>query len=127
MEDQLRSEETEGGRGAAVAQREESSSNADSRPANQRAGGSGAGTVAEGAFSEPGHRARLLENYNYDLVQELGELLQGVWRIDEYLKDAGGKCDDCGKIWQDVRKQKEYLIEKVRQELVNHAKNGRFI
>jgi hypothetical protein len=97
-------------RGAAVAQRESSSA-----PEQQT------------AFSEPGHRARLLENYNYDLVQELGELLQGVWRVDEYLKDSGGKCDDCGKIWQDVRKQKEYLIEKIRQELVNHAKDGRFV
>jgi hypothetical protein len=120
---------TNEGRGAAVAQREGSSSASDEarQPQNQPTGGSGGGTLGEGAFSEPGHRARLLENYNYDLVQELGELLQGVWRIDEYLKDAGGKCDDCGKIWQDVRKQKEYLIEKVRQELVNHAKGGTFV
>jgi hypothetical protein len=79
------------------------------------------------AFTEEGHAARLLENYNYDLVQELGELLQGAWRIDEYLKDSGGKCDNCGRIWHDVRKQKELLIEKVRQELVQHAKDGKFV
>jgi hypothetical protein len=87
----------------------------------------GDGETNEGAYSEPGHRARLLSNYNYDLVQELGELLTGVWRIDEYLKDAGGQCDTCGKIWQDVRKQKEFLVEKIRQEITNHAKDGRFI
>lgn len=114
----------EGDSAAAVAERENGNIDA---PQNQPEGGSGGGTRGEGAFSEPGHRARLVENYNYDLMQELTELLQGVWRIDTYLKDAGGKCDDCGKIWQDVRKQKEYLIEKLRQEIVNHAKNGQFV
>lgn len=89
---------------------------------------SGGTTVAEesaGAYEEK--RARLIENYNYDLVQELAQLLKGVWRIDEYLKDAGGRCDSCGNIWIDVRKQNELLIEKVRQEIVNHAKDGRFV
>jgi hypothetical protein len=131
MEDQERQDgQTTGdrGSGAAVAQREGSSSTTDAgaSPANQQPGGSGGGAT-EGAFSEEGHRARLLQNYNYDLVQELGELLTGVWRIDEYLKDAGGKCDNCGRIWQDVRKQKEVLVEKIRQEIVNHAKGGQFV
>jgi hypothetical protein len=82
---------------------------------------------AQGAYSEPGHRGRMLSNHNYNLVQELGELLTGLWRIDAYLKDSGGQCDQCGMIWQDVRKQKELLIEKVRQEITNHAKEGRFL
>ncbi len=78
-------------------------------------------------FTEPGHRARLLSNSNYDLITELSELLTGVWRLDEYLKDAGDDgCDACGKLWQDIRKQKEILVEKLRQEIVNHAKSGTF-
>jgi len=80
-----------------------------------------------GAFTEEGHRARLMQNYNYDLMEELTNLLQGAWRIDAYLKDSGGKCDSCGQLWQDVRKQQEYLIEKIRQEIVSHAKDGRFV
>lgn len=80
-----------------------------------------------GAFSEPGHRARLISNFNYNLVQELSELLSGAWRIDAYLKDAAGHCEECARIWQDVRKQKEFLIEKIRQEIAIHAKDGRFI
>lgn len=91
---------------------------------------SGSAAVAQahepnGAYGDK--RARLIENYNYDLVQELAQLLKGVWRIDEYLKDAGGRCDNCGSIWNDVRKQNELLIEKIRQEIVNHAKDGRFV
>lgn len=85
------------------------------------------GRQGDAAFREDSHSARLLENYNYDLVAELGQLLKGVWRTDEYLKDAGGKCDRCGAIWQDVRKQKELLIEKIRQEIANHVKSGQFI
>jgi len=88
--------------------------------------GTTSGTGAPGAYGEAS-RARLIENYNYDLAQELTQLLKGVWRIDQYLKDAGGRCDDCGKIWTDVRKQNELLIEKIRQEIVNHAKDGRFV
>jgi hypothetical protein len=88
--------------------------------------GKTSGTGAPGAYGETS-RARLIENYNYDLVQELTQLLKGVWRIDQYLKDSGGRCDDCGKIWTDVRKQNELLVEKLRQEIVNHAKNGRFV
>ena len=30
----------------------------------------------------------------------------------------------CGKIWQDVRKHKELLIEKIRHEITNHVKGG---
>jgi hypothetical protein len=78
-------------------------------------------------YTEPGHRGRTLSNHNYDLVQELSELLTGLWRVDRYLQDVGDQCNDCGKMWQDVRKQKELLIEKIRQEVVNHAKQGRFI
>jgi hypothetical protein len=99
---------------------------ADDQRANARAGTPVAERGSE-AFAEPGHRARLIENHNYDLVEELGQLLKGVWRMDEYLKDAGGKCDACGKIWQDVRKQNEFLVEKIRQEIVNHAKAGTFV
>ena len=83
--------------------------------------------AGQGAHGEAGHQGRLLDNYNYDLMQELTQLLKGVWRIDQYLKDAGGKCDSCGVIWQDLRKQQELIIEKLRQEIVNHAKSGQFI
>ena len=41
------------------------------------------GTTTRPEFSEPGHRARLLSNNSYNLVQELGEVLQGAWRIDQ--------------------------------------------
>jgi hypothetical protein len=79
-----------------------------------------------GAYG-PGARARAMENYNYNLIEELTQLLKGVWRTDEYLKDSGGRCDECGKIWTDLRKQNELLIEKLRQEIVRHAKDGRFV
>jgi hypothetical protein len=85
------------------------------------------GQTQKQEFTEPGHRARLLSNLNYDLITELSELLTGVWRIDQYLKDSGqDNCQSCGTMWQDLRKQKEILVEKLRQEIVLHAKDGRF-
>ncbi|MBI2912452.1 MAG: hypothetical protein HYY03_00865 [Chloroflexi bacterium] len=111
-----------GERGAARAQKEGASSLRHTGPSPM----AGGWRPANAPFTEPGHRARLLQNYNYDLVEELSELLSGVWRIDAYLRDAGGLCDECGRVWQDVRKQKAFLIEKIRQEIVNHAKDGRF-
>ena len=86
-----------------------------------------AGEGAQQPFSEPGHRGRILSNTSYNLTRELSELLAGTWRIDQYLKDAGADdCKDCGRLWQDIRKQNEILIEKLRQEIVAHAKNGTF-
>jgi hypothetical protein len=83
--------------------------------------------VIKEEFREPGHRARVVSNNSYNLAMELSELLTGVWRIDQYLKDSGEVgCDPCGQMWQDIRKQKEILIEKVREELVRHAKEGTF-
>jgi len=55
----------------------------------------------------------MVRNYNYDLVTELSEMLTGLWRIDQYMKDAGeGGCQECGMLWQDIRKNKEILAEK---------------
>lgn len=86
-----------------------------------------AGEGAEQPFAEPGHRARMLSNNSYNLIRELSELLAGTWRIDGYLKDAGqDDCQYCGRLWQDIRKQDEILVEKLRQEIVNHAKSGTF-
>jgi hypothetical protein len=79
-------------------------------------------------FTEPGHRGRMLSNNSYNLALELTELLKGLWRVDQYMKDAGeAGCQNCGILWQDIRKQNEILIEKLRQEVVDHAKSGNFI
>jgi len=78
--------------------------------------------------SEPGHRARLLSNNNYDLAAELTEILTGLWRIDQYIRDAAdGNCQECGILWQDIRKQKEILAEKLREEIARHVKSGVFV
>lgn len=102
----------------------------DSGRETQTQGRGGDQTVREvqrEAFQEPGHRGRMLSNNSYNLITELSELLTGLWRIDQYMKDASEPgCQDCGELWQDIRKQKEILIEKLRQEVVEHAKAGTF-
>jgi hypothetical protein len=75
-------------------------------------------------FQEEGHRGRTLSNNSYNLAREMSELLAGIWRMGQYLKDSD--CQECGRMWQDVRKQNEILVEKIRQEIVKHAKDGTF-
>ena len=65
-----------------------------------------------------------MKNYNHDLIHQLSEMLDSAWRFKEYAKNAKGNCADCHKMWQDIKKGCEDKIEKIKRELVLHAKKG---
>jgi len=67
----------------------------------------------------------MLKNHNHDLVQQLSETSDSIWRMDMYLKSAEG-CGSCVKIWKQLKKDYEKHIELLREEIGRHVKEGRF-
>lgn len=68
-----------------------------------------------------------MKNHNYNLITELSEQLRGLWRFEQYVKDARDcGCSGCAGIWQELKNQKIDLIERLRKEVENHVRSGVF-
>ena len=62
----------------------------------------------------------LLDNNLYNLMVQLTEENQSLWRIrDQYQKDAE-QCSDCKEFWIDMEKDKEDHIKKLIELIKNH-------
>ena len=67
----------------------------------------------------------MLKNYNHDLVQQLSEISDSLWRIEEYKKNAEG-CESCRNLWERIEKDYERHVEELKNEIAKHVKEGRF-
>jgi hypothetical protein len=68
-----------------------------------------------------------MKNHNYNLITELSEQLRGLWRFEQYIKDAQESgCQECARIWQELRDGKMNLVERLRKEVENHVRAGGF-
>jgi hypothetical protein len=70
--------------------------------------------------------AKVLENTNHDLIQQLSEKLDSHWRYEEYIKNAQDHCESCAKIWQNFMQKEEAMINELRQEIERHVQEGTF-
>lgn len=69
--------------------------------------------------------AIVLKDHNHDLVQQLSEISDSVWRIEEYLKASAG-CETCVVLWEKLRADYEAHVALLRDEIARHAREGRF-
>lgn len=68
-----------------------------------------------------------MENMNFDLVEELGKKLSGIWRFDKYVKDTQEhSCPGCTQMWKKIKEMDEKAAEMLRAEIVNHVKADKF-
>lgn len=67
----------------------------------------------------------MLKNYNHDLIQQLSEISDSLWRIDEYKKNAE-ECDNCKHLWDELRKDYENHVRMISEEIMRHVKEERF-
>lgn len=67
----------------------------------------------------------MLKNHNHDLVHQLSETSDSIWRMEEYLKNAEG-CDHCKSIWDEMKSDCERHAERLREEIARHVKENRF-
>jgi hypothetical protein len=62
----------------------------------------------------------MLENNAYNLMAQLTEEHQSLWRIKNYyLKDAE-HCDECKKFWEDLATEKEQKIQDLTRLVGKH-------
>lgn len=68
-----------------------------------------------------------LTNCNHNLLHFFAVRVDGLWKIDQYLKDAKKeKHKDCLKFWQKVAETDKRLVEELKKMLVTKCKKGTF-
>lgn len=66
-----------------------------------------------------------MKNHNHDLVQQLSEDLDSLWRYRNYLKNAKG-CGRCTVIWKRCMALDEEKVRLLRGEIEAHVRERRF-
>jgi hypothetical protein len=62
----------------------------------------------------------MLENNVYNLMSQLIQESQSLWRIkNEYRKDAE-KCSSCTVFWSEIEKQKEENVRRLESLIRDH-------
>lgn len=61
-------------------------------------------------------------NHIHDLVHELSDRIDAVWRYDQYIQNAEGMQDlrDC---WQQIKQQDEQIVQKLKTLLAKHLQS----
>jgi len=67
----------------------------------------------------------MLKDHNHDLVQQISESSDGVWRMEEYLKNSEG-CERCQAMWIKIKDDFNSHVEMLRSEIEQHVKEGKF-
>lgn len=67
-----------------------------------------------------------MKNWNHDLVHQLSEDLDSLWRYRDYLKNSRG-CRDCTVMWRKCEKLDREKVKVLREEISRHVKGGRFL
>lgn len=66
-----------------------------------------------------------MKNGNHDLIHQLSEDLDSLWRYETYLKNAAD-CKHCLTMWREFKKIDEKKIERLKLEIERHVKEGKF-
>jgi len=67
----------------------------------------------------------MLKDWNHDLVQQLSEISDSLWRMEKYLKASAG-CQHCSLLWQQLRDDYEKHTKFLVEEIARHVKENRF-
>ncbi|MBI2633923.1 MAG: hypothetical protein HYW80_01275 [Parcubacteria group bacterium] len=66
-----------------------------------------------------------MKNHNHDLVHQLSETLDSIWRFDTYLKASEG-CGSCSALWQKMKNDYQAFEGLLVAEIKKHIEEGRF-
>ena len=66
----------------------------------------------------------MLKNVNYNLVETIAIISQGLHRYETYMKDAA-ECKSCQEIWSKFKEQREKELAMLLKELKAHIDQGK--
>ncbi|MBI2451139.1 MAG: hypothetical protein HYV52_02245 [Parcubacteria group bacterium] len=66
-----------------------------------------------------------MDNYLHNLIHQLSEDLDSLWRYDTYKDDSKNFCDHCHGLWDKMRKMDEDKAQLLIDELLMHVKEGK--
>ncbi|MBI2587931.1 hypothetical protein HYW30_01355 [Candidatus Azambacteria bacterium] len=67
----------------------------------------------------------MLKNHNHNLIQQLSEDLDSLWRYEQYTTDAAA-CSHCTELWKKLRELDEEKVKLLRDEITRHVNEGVF-
>jgi hypothetical protein len=67
----------------------------------------------------------MLKNWNHDLIHQLSEISDSLWRMDQYIK-AAQDCERCRALWQELQAGYERFSKLLIEEIRKHAAENRF-
>jgi len=62
-------------------------------------------------------------NHHHNLIQQISELMDSVWRYDQYKQDAPD-CKECNELWDTLRARHEEDIALLKKHIAEHVKTG---
>ncbi len=67
----------------------------------------------------------MLKDWNHDLVQQLSETSDSLWRMEDYKKNSEG-CSHCSLNWKNLEKDYNEHVKFLAAEIARHVKENRF-
>jgi len=64
-----------------------------------------------------------MDNHIYNLVKALTKKSQSLWKYERYIKDAKD-CQECIKLWKDIKKEDQKHQERIKEILFSHIKRS---
>lgn len=68
---------------------------------------------------------RGMKNHDHDLVHELSNRLDALWRYDQYEANAEGK-EKLQEFWSRMREQEKHNVGELKELLATECKEGCF-
>lgn len=65
-----------------------------------------------------------VSNLHHNLIQQLSELMDSVWRYENFYKKDAAQCSDCQALWEKLQKRHEEDIDLLKEELAKHLRAG---
>lgn len=66
-----------------------------------------------------------MKNNDHDLVHQLSEKLDSLWRYDDYIKNSKD-CKECAALWKKLKKSDLEMVGMLKEEIKSHVKSGKF-
>ncbi|PIR44184.1 hypothetical protein COV23_01360 [Candidatus Wolfebacteria bacterium CG10_big_fil_rev_8_21_14_0_10_31_9] len=63
----------------------------------------------------------MLENNAHNLIHQLSEISDSVWRIKKHYLNESTDCESCQKLWQKLKQDYENHIALLQEEIKKHS------